>query len=78
MRDYFESMSDIREKLLSVADVSKLADVSRQRVLQIIESNELQAEMIGRNYIIRESDFETWSNSRRKAGRPSKAKIEEK
>jgi excisionase family DNA binding protein len=71
-------VKNTKEKLLSVKEVSSRADISRQRVLQLIESNELQAEMVGRNYVIRESDFEAWSNSRRKAGRPPKAKIEEK
>lgn len=71
-------MGEVREKLLSVADVGKLANISRQRVLQIIESNELRAEMVGRNYVIRESDFVRWNTIRRKAGRPPKAKIEEK
>ncbi len=61
-----------KDKLLSVADVSKEADISRQRILQIIESGDLKAEMVGRNYVILQSDFETWSSSRRDAGRPKK------
>jgi len=71
-------MTATKEKLLSVADISNQANISRQRVLQLIESSELKAEMVGRNYVIRQSDFETWSNSRRKAGRPTKAKSESK
>ena len=67
-------MMATKEKLLSVADVSNQANISRQRVLQLIESNELKAEMVGRNYVIRQSDFEAWSSSRRKAGRPPKVK----
>ncbi len=61
-----------KDKLLSVADISKEADVSRQRILQIIEAGNLKAEKVGGNYIIRQSDFETWSSSRRDAGRPKK------
>ena len=66
-------MATKKDKLLSVADVSKEADISRQRILQIIESGDLKAEMVGRNYVILQSDFETWSSSRRDAGRPKKA-----
>lgn len=65
-----------KDKLLSVADVSKEADVSRQRILQIIESGDLQAEMVGRNYVILQSDFKTWNSSRREAGRPAKNKTD--
>lgn len=67
-----------KEKLLSVADISQQAEISRQRVLQIIESGHLKAEMVGRNYVIRQSDFQTWNASRRDAGRPVKAKKTEK
>ena len=65
-------MATKKDKLLSVADVSKEADISRQRILQIIESGDLKAEMVGRNYVILQSDFDTWSSSRRDAGRPAK------
>lgn len=65
-------MTTKKEKLLSVSDISKNAEISRQRVLQIIESGDLQAEMVGRNYVIRQSDFESWNSSRREAGRPPK------
>ena len=65
-------MATKKDKLLSVADVSKEADISRQRILQIIESGDLKAEMVGRNYVILQSDFDTWSSSRRDAGRPKK------
>ena len=65
-------MATKKDKLLSVADVSKEADISRQRILQIIESGDLKAEMVGRNYVILQSDFESWSSSRRDAGRPKK------
>ena len=61
-----------KDKLLSVANVSKEADISRQRILQIIESGDLKAELIGKSYVILQSDFETWDSSRRDAGRPKK------
>ncbi len=61
-----------KEKLMSVTEVSEQAKISRQRILQIIEAGDLKAEKVGSNYIIRQSDFETWSSSRREAGRPAK------
>ncbi|HEY0049984.1 MAG TPA: helix-turn-helix domain-containing protein [Pyrinomonadaceae bacterium] len=70
-------MADKKDKLLSVADVSKDAGISRQRILQIIESGDLRAEMVGRNYVILQSDFEKWNSSRREAGRPPKDKAEQ-
>ncbi len=69
-------MATKKEKLLSVADVSKEANISRQRILQIIESGDLKAELVGKSYVILQSDFESWSNSRRETGRPPKAKSE--
>ncbi len=65
-------MATKKDKLLSVADVSKEAAISRQRILQVIESGDLKAELIGKSYVILQSDFETWNNSRRDAGRPKK------
>ncbi len=70
-------MATKKDKLLSVADVSKEADISRQRILQIIESGDLKAEMVGRNYVILQSDFDTWSSSRRETGRPKKETVKE-
>ncbi len=69
-------MATKKDKLLSVANVSKEADISRQRILQIIESGDLKAELIGKSYVILQSDFETWNSSRREAGRPAKVKVE--
>ncbi len=69
-------MATKKDKLLSVADVSKEADISRQRILQIIESGNLKAELVGKSYVILQSDFEAWSSSRREAGRPAKTKNE--
>ncbi len=70
-------MATKKDKLLSVADVSKEADISRQRILQIIESGDLKAEMVGKSYVILQSDFDTWSSSRRDAGRPKKEAAKE-
>ncbi len=52
-------MAAKRDKLLSVGNVIKEASISRQRILQIIESGGLKAEMVGRNYVILQFDFET-------------------
>lgn len=65
-------MATKKEKLMSVTEVSEQAKISRQRVLQIIENGDLKAEMVGKNYIVRQTDFETWSSSRREPGRPKK------
>jgi hypothetical protein len=70
-------MATKKEKLLSVANVSKEADISRQRVLQIIEAGDLQAEKVGSNFIIRQCDFDAWSSSRRGTGRPKKVAAQE-
>ena len=62
--------------MLSVSDISKAADISRQRILQIIGSGDLKAEMVGRNYVILQSDFKIWNSSRREPGRPAKVTSE--
>jgi excisionase family DNA binding protein len=64
-----------KEILMSVTEVSELGRISRQRVLQIIEAGDLQAEKVGNNLIIRQSDFDAWSSSRRDAGRPKKEAV---
>jgi hypothetical protein len=69
-------MATKKDKLLSVADISKEANISRQRILQIIESGDLKAELVGKSYVILQSDFERWSISRREAGRPKKSENE--
>jgi excisionase family DNA binding protein len=69
-------MAEKREKLLSVADITEQANISRQRVLRIIENGDLKAELVGGSYVIRHSDFDAWFNSRRKTGRPRKVKNE--
>ncbi len=65
-------MATKKDKLLSVTEASEQAAISRQRILQVIESGDLKAEKVGNGYVILQSDFETWNSSRREAGRPSK------
>ena len=62
-----------KDKFMSVTEVSEVGEISRQRVLQIIEAGDLQAEKVGSNFIIRQYDFDAWSSSRREAGRPPKS-----
>jgi len=70
-------MAGKREKLLSVADITGLADISRQRVLRIIENGDLKAELVGGSYVIRQPDFDAWFSSRRKTGRPATKKADD-
>jgi hypothetical protein len=70
-------MAAKKDKLLSVTDISKEADISRQRILQLIESGDLKAELIGKSYVILQSDFESWNSSRRERGRPRKETTKE-
>lgn len=44
-------------KLLSVKEVSVLLNISKQRVLQLIKTNIIQAERISWGYIIREENI---------------------
>lgn len=71
-------MKEKKETLLSVAEVSKSAEISRQRVLQLIESGSLQAEKVGRNYVIRQSDYDSWIILNRTVGRPPKTSENDK
>jgi excisionase family DNA binding protein len=70
-------MATKKDKLLSVTEVSELGEISRQRVLQIIEAGDLQAEKVGNTFIINKNDFDAWSSSRRDAGRPKKVVTED-
>ncbi len=67
-------MAAKKDKLMSVTEISEQAKISRQRILQIIESGDLKAELVGKSYVILQSDFETWKTSRRDVGRPAKEK----
>jgi excisionase family DNA binding protein len=65
-------------KFLSASETAKRLGISRMRVNQLINSKILKAERIGTVYAIRESDVEELASRERKAGRPPKAKEEEK
>ncbi len=70
-------MAKEKEKLLSVTQVAEMGEISRQRVLQLIRKGLLKVERVGDIYAIRQKDFDAWSSSRRKAGRPPTKKANE-
>lgn len=43
---------DMREKLLSIADVAKILKVSKPRISQLITAKRIKYEKFGRSYII--------------------------
>jgi excisionase family DNA binding protein len=57
-------------KLLSVAEAAEKLGVTRARVNQLISSGRLEAQKIGRSFVIREVDLQQVET--RKPGRPSK------
>jgi excisionase family DNA binding protein len=63
-------MANKKEKLLSVSEAAEILGVVRQRVLQLIYADRLDAEKVGRQYVIRESNLNAVKN--RKNGRPKK------
>lgn len=63
-------MAKKKEKLLSVSESAEILGVVRQRVLQLIYQDRLDAEKVGRQYVIRESSLKDVAN--RKNGRPKK------
>jgi excisionase family DNA binding protein len=70
-------MATKKDNFMSVTEVSELGEISRQRVLQIIEAGDLQAEKVGNTFIIHKNDFDAWNSSRRDVGRPPKKKTNE-
>ena len=58
-------------KLLGTKEVSVRLKVSQQRVQALIKANRLPAELVGRDYIIKESDLSLVQI--RKNGRPRKS-----
>ena len=57
-------------KLLTVKQVSKILKISRQRVVQLINRGDLQAERIGGIYLILESELKRFKPN--PTGRPKK------
>lgn len=65
-------MKEKRSKLMSVADVAERLNLSQQRVKQLIYNEQLVAEKVGNQWIIRESDLKDVQD--RPTGRPKKKK----
>jgi len=62
-----------QDKLLSVKQAGARLGVVRQRVLQLIWGGLLEAEHVGRSYVIRESALKAYRNKpKSKLGRPPK------
>lgn len=64
-------MSEKSGKMLSVKETAKALDLSEPRVKQMIYRNELNAEKVGNQWVIFESDLEAVKD-RRTVGRPAK------
>lgn len=63
--------SEKTEKLLSLTEVAARLEVTRKRALVFIQQKRLAAEMVGKTYVIRESDVaEFEKNNPREPGRP--------
>ncbi len=67
-------MKEKRSKLMSVADVAERLNLSVQRVKQLIYNEQLLAEKVGNQWIIRESDLKDVED--RLTGRPRKRKTD--
>ncbi len=65
-------MAEKKKNLLSVKDAAKALELSEQRIKQLIYEKRLQAEKIGNQWIIFESDLENLK--KRPTGRPPKEK----
>lgn len=62
-----------QDKLLSVAEAGAQLSVVRQRVLQLIWDGLLEAERVGRSYVVRESAVKAYKDKGKpKLGRPPK------
>lgn len=59
------------EEYLSVSEVAQALEITRQRVLQLIDAGRLEARKIGNSYIIAKTSLQALED--RKPGRPPKA-----
>ncbi|MEZ5427278.1 MAG: helix-turn-helix domain-containing protein [Pyrinomonadaceae bacterium] len=58
------------DKLLSVTEAAEILGVNRQRTHQLIKDGRLNAQMVGSQWVIKESDLEAVKD--RPTGRPPK------
>jgi excisionase family DNA binding protein len=61
----------MEERLLTTEEVAKIHGVTRGAVVKWIASGHMDAEKVGRDYLVRESDAITYKR-RPKTGRPPK------
>jgi excisionase family DNA binding protein len=59
-------------KLLTTPQTAAMLGVSRYRVWQFIKSGRLPAELIGRDYFVKERDVAKFKSIKRPHGRPKK------
>lgn len=59
-------------KLLSTKEAAERLNISPIRVRQFIQEGRLKAQLVGRDYIIQESEIKRLEKSDRKPGRPAK------
>jgi excisionase family DNA binding protein len=69
-------MTAKKDRLLSVTEAAEILGVNRQRTHQLIKDGRLKAEMIGTQYVIKESDLDAVKD--RPTGRPPKDGSDEK
>jgi excisionase family DNA binding protein len=67
---------DNNHKLISTSEAAKILDISRVAVFKKIQSGELIAEKVGRNYVISSKDVDELGNPMVSVGIKHKQKIE--
>ncbi len=50
----------------TVSEVAKLLGVTRQRVLQLVQSKKIVAHRLGQSWVIHKSDYKVYASSRKK------------
>lgn len=64
----------MNKKLLTTKEVARLLNRTRQRIVQLIHDDQLPAEKIGRDYLIKASDLDGFE-LKKSSGRPRNVKI---
>lgn len=60
------------QELMSSKDVAAYLGVSDRRIRQLVESGQLKAQRVGRDYIFTLEDVKAYATTRRPVGRPPK------
>jgi excisionase family DNA binding protein len=66
------SMAMLTQKVLTTKEASEILGISMQRVRDLIHDDQIEAEKIGRDWIIKTEDLEKFQENRRGPGRPAK------